>query len=75
MEEGQNQSKIEEIRPIRYISPARNTSKYKLQPNSKFQSPLRKSNVYTGNLYTPRKYKARSLSENIKYKAPSLLFN
>ena len=70
------ESKIEEIRPIRYMSPVRSKSKYIPQSpnvsfnyslnqnthNSRFQSPLRKSYVFTGNLYTPRTYMARSLS-------------
>lgn len=77
LQEKEIESKMEEIRPIRYNSPVRNKTNYtpqspnalfnySLNTNSRFQSPLRKSHIYTGNLYTPRKYMARSLSSHRK---------
>ena len=80
LEEKEIESKMEEIRPIRYMSPIRTKSKYipqspnvsfnyslnKNTNNSRFQSPLRKSYIYTGNIYSPRTYRARSLSSSRK---------
>ena len=77
LQEKEIESKVEEIRPIRYNSPVRTKINYtpqspnalfnySLNTNSRFQSPLRKSHIYTGNIYTPRRYRARSLSSNRK---------
>ena len=80
IEEKEIESKMEEIRPIKYMSPVRTPSKYipqspdvsfnyTLNQNthySRFQTPLRKSHIYTGNIYTPRTYRARSLSSQRK---------
>ena len=77
LEEKEIESKVEEIRPIRYMSPVRTKAdytpqspnisfNYSINTNSRFQSPLRKSYIYTGNPYKPRTYVARSLSSNRK---------